>query len=509
MSAEHGVHRLTRGRLLARNVLLNLGGSALPALAALVAVPILVRTLGDARFGVLALAWTALGYFSLFDLGIGRAVTHGVAARLGADVREDEEIAVVIWTALATLIPIGVLGFAVLYGIAPWLTERVLNVPQALRAETITSFRVLAVAIPFVGATAALRGSLEARQMFGAVNALRLPHGLVTFLGPLLALPFSRSLVPACAILTVGRVALFLAHLIIVTRLVAGFRDAPARWNRAAVRPLLAFGGWMTVSNIISPLMNTLDRFVVGAVLTVSVLTYYAAPNELVIKMWLFTAALHPVFFPAMATTGARDPERTSMLFDRLLRITFAGLLLPVAILVLLAPEILRVWLGANFVLRSGAVLQVLAIAVFVNTLGQAGLVLIQALGRPDITGKYHAAELPFYALLLWFLLPRFGILGAAIAWSVRAVVDAIVLLLTCPALLPHARAPVKRCLGWLAVTVPVLAAGMFVHSNVRIVLAIAAVPAWLLIVWLGVLTAEERRAPARAVSAAWRPERA
>src|SRR6185295_477413 len=74
---------LTSGTLLARNVLLNLVGWVLPALVALVAVPILVRGLGDARFGVLALAWTAIGYFSLFDLGIGRALTHAVADRIG------------------------------------------------------------------------------------------------------------------------------------------------------------------------------------------------------------------------------------------------------------------------------------------------------------------------------------------------------------------------------------------------------------------------------------------
>src|SRR5687767_6856813 len=99
---------LTRGSLLARNVALNLAGSALPAIAALVAVPILVRTLGDVRFSVLVLAWTTLGYFSLFDLGIGRAVTHAVADRMGSD--REHEIGTAIWTSLLILAPIGVLS---------------------------------------------------------------------------------------------------------------------------------------------------------------------------------------------------------------------------------------------------------------------------------------------------------------------------------------------------------------------------------------------------------------
>jgi O-antigen/teichoic acid export membrane protein len=499
---------LTRGGLLARNVALNFGGWLLPALAALIAVPILVRSLGDARFGVLALAWTTLGYFSLFDLGIGRAVTHGVANRLGTD--REHEIGTVVWTSLGTLIPVGLLGSAIVFAFAPWLTERVLDVPPALHNETVVAFRILAVAIPFVGAAAALRGVLEANQFFGVVNALRAPHGLVMFLGPVAVLPFSHSLIPAAAILTGGRIALSVAHFIVCARAIPGFSTARARWTKDAVLPLLTFGGWMTVSNIISPLMATLDRFVVGAAISISIVTYYAAPNELVTKMWLFTAAIHPVFFPAIATTGLRDTARTAALFDRMLRLTFAGLLLPTLVLVLLARDILGLWLGPAFALQSTSVLQILAIAVFVNTLGQGALILLHGLGRPDITGKYHVAELPLYALALWFLLPRYGIVGVALAWAGRAVVDAFLLLLTCPVLIRETQRIVGRTIVWLIAAMVVLGTSVMISSTgIRFAVAAVAIPVWSFIVWRWMLTPQERSAPARMFSAAWRPERA
>ena len=497
---------LTRGGLLARNVALNLAGWVLPAVAALVAVPLLVRALGDARFGVLALAWTTLGYFSLFDLGIGRAVTHAVANHVAQD--RSRQVAGVVWTSLGLLIPVGILGAVVLAAIAPWLTN-LLQVPPQLRDETTTAFRVLALAIPFAGATAALRGVLEARQLFGIVNALRVPHGVLMFLGPVLVLPFSRSVVSAVAILTFGRASLCVAHYVVCRKRIPDLSDGFA-WQREAVRPLLTFGGWMTVSNVIGPLMATLDRFVVGAILGVSIVTYYAAPSELVTKMWLFTAAIHPVVFPALASTAFRERERTAALFDRLLRVTFAGLLLPTAILVLLAPDVLALWLGPSFAARSAEVLQVLAIAVFVNTLGQGALVLIQALGRPDITGKYHVAELPFYALALWFLLPRFGIVGAAIAWAARAIVDALLLLVTGPVLLRETRAAVNRMLLWLVVAMVAFGGCILLsYGTARYPAAIVAIPLWLLIAWRWMLTPQERTAPTRALSAVWRPERA
>jgi O-antigen/teichoic acid export membrane protein len=484
---------LVSSRLLARNVALNLGGSVLTAIVGIVAIPLLVRGLGTDRFGLLALAWVTIGYFSLFDLGIGRALTFAVADLIGK--HRETETGTVAWTALILIFPLGVAGSVAFAVLAPTLVERVLNVPPELHAEAVVSFRIFAVAIPFTVATVALRGLLEATQRFGLVNALRVPFGLLTFLGPVASLPFSRSLVPGIAVLTVGRIVLCFVHAVACARTVPFF--AQGRFDRLAVKPLFKFGGWMTISNIVSPLMNTLDRFVVAAVLNVSIVAFYATPHELVTKMWLFTAALLPVLFPAFASSAAKDPSRTSLLFDRSLRITIAALFLPTLVLVVLAREILAVWLGPAFATQSSAVMQVLAIAVFVNTLAQAALTLLQSLGRPDLTGKSHLAELPLYAMLLWWLLPAYGIIGVALAWAIRVGIDTLLLFLACTAVLPQTRRAIARAANWIVVIVPLLAlGGLAPTTSTRVIVVALAVPVWLAIVWKYLITAAERNAP-------------
>ena len=52
----------------------------------------------------------------------------------------------------------------------------------------------------------------------------------------------------------------------------------------------------------------------------------------------------------------------------------------------------------------------------------------LHGLGRPDITAKFHVVELIMFIALGWFLISRMGIIGAAIAWSLRAGLDAILL---------------------------------------------------------------------------------
>src|SRR5690554_6234978 len=127
-----GVARL-EGGLLARNTVLNALGQAVPLGVAVLAVPFVVNGLGAERFGILALAWIVLGYFGLFDLGLGRAATKYVAEALGRD--DVDAVPVLVGSALVVQGAFGLLGGLVLTLVAPVLVGRVLDIPPALAEE--------------------------------------------------------------------------------------------------------------------------------------------------------------------------------------------------------------------------------------------------------------------------------------------------------------------------------------------------------------------------------------
>ena len=86
------------GSLIARNTLMNLIGQALPLVVGVVTIPLVVHGLGTDRFGLLSLAWVVLGYFTIFDLGLGRATTKYVSEALGKG--EGDQVHQIIWTAV-------------------------------------------------------------------------------------------------------------------------------------------------------------------------------------------------------------------------------------------------------------------------------------------------------------------------------------------------------------------------------------------------------------------------
>lgn len=416
---------LTSRKVLAKNSLINLAGFGLPLLVGLIAIPLIVSGFGVERFGVLTLAWALIGYFSLFDMGLGRAITQTMAARMSSASALD--VSRLVWTGLLLMFVFSLIGAVIVASLSPWFVASVLNLPQALREETIHAFMLLAVAIPAVVLSAGFAGILTALQRFDLINALRIPMGMMIFLVPLAILPYSQSMAYVCVGL------LFIRMFFLVLHVMACFYAYPPLWahrgiERSEIRGLLSFGGWMTVTNVIGPLMMYFDRFVIGAVLTLSAVAYYVTPYEVVSRLLAIPAALVAVLFPAFAAARSSGASHATTLYSMGGR-AILGILAPIVlILVVFAEEGLRLWLGDGFAQNSATVLQWLAIGAFINSYAQVPFAFIQGIGRADITAKLHLVELPIYFALMLWLLNMFGITGVAVAWLMRAAMDAVLL---------------------------------------------------------------------------------
>ncbi len=479
-----------RGRSMARNTVWQVAGQLLPLFIAAVAIPLLLKRIGVDRFGVLTLAWALVGYFSLFDLGLGRALTKVVSDRLAAG--KDHEVAAASWTALSMMAAVGFAFTAVIWLRCDWIARSLMKVPPSLMGETVRSLYPLALSIPVITVTTGLRGILEAQHRFGMVNVVRAVMGAFSFLGPLTAAFFSPSLFPLITVLVVGRVVAALVHFYLCLRTTPSLKEG-FFFERATVGELMSTGSWITVSNLVGPLMVYTDRFVISALLSVSVVAYYTTPFELVTKLWLVPGAIAGVLFPAFAALAVIDHSKLERTYSGGVRACFL-LLFPVVFLIFLfAPEGLHVWLGPVFAQKSTVILRWLAVGVFINSLSQIPYVLLQAVNRPDIPGKIHLAEIPLYLGAMVLAIKHFGLTGAAAVWAMRLILEAGALAFFArKTLVPHALTARFRTI--LALTVVTLYLCQFESAMVvKLLTAAAVISSFVTASWLWVLEADER----------------
>lgn len=486
------------GGVLARNTILNIMGRIVPLLVAVATMPYIIHHLGVDRFGLLSLAWMVVGYFALFDLGIGPATTKFVAELLGRG--EVEKLPELVWTALVTQTSFGGVAGSILAVTSPILAHRLLKIPIDLRAQAHLIFLILAVALPIDFASGSLRGVLGASQRFDLLNVLGIPASILTYLVPVTALALGFGLPAIVLFLVLTRIASLVILFAFCIRLYPELR-ARACFKRGLIRPILCFGGWVTVSGVVSPILIYFDRFLIAAVISVSAVGFYAPPFMISDKLALLPASLTATLFPAVSTSAGRgDFEWIRNVFIRSLKFLLLTVGPAALILAFFAHPVLTIWLGTKFAAEGTAVLQILAMGVLINSLAFIPANLLQGVGRPDLPAKFHLIELPIYIALAWFLVTHFGLPGAALAWAFRVSID-FCLLITAACKVsgtpPHLLA--SRDLGRSIGTLLALAAGFasiwvapltFVTGTI---LALLLSGAFLFVVWHYVLTMEER----------------
>lgn len=415
------------GRLLSRNFLINFIGQAGPLLFAVASIPFIIRGLGVERFGLLSIAWVLLEYFIVFDLGLGRATVKYVAEAMGKG--DKDKISRVASTAVIAQFGLGILGTVALISITPVLTEHILNIPPALAIEGKAIFQLLALSIPLVLVSGSVTGILAAAQRFDLVNAVNATFNsaspVLTLIG---VLWFDWDLIEIVTMLVASRSIALVAHCWLCIRVFPSLKVP--RFHLAELKILLAFGGWVTVSSIAVPILLYLDRFIIGASLTMAAVAYYSIPYEIVTRLWIIPASLGTTLFPAFSMlTGQEQPERLASLLARSMKWMLLSLGPAVVVVTAFAGDILEIWLGSDFARESSLALQILAVGILINCMVHVQYAMVQALGRPDLTAKFHLLQLPLHGLLLWWLVGLWGINGAALAQSIRLSVEALLLL--------------------------------------------------------------------------------
>jgi len=408
-----------------KNTLWNLLGSVAPMLVGIAAIPYIYQHIGIERVGILTIIWALIGYFSAFDFGLGRAITQRIAS-LAAHKIDEHKINIATTGVLLTVL-IGMVGGLVGFAIIELVGVSWVNSAPHLDDEIWFSFLLACLAIPATTATAGLRGILEGEQRFKAINLLKLVLGLSNFLGPVATIAlFGPRLDYTVGSLVVARYVILLGHYLNVKHAVGNAAD---NISREESRRLFHFGGWMTLSNLIGPLMVVADRFLITHVLGAAVVAYYTIPVDLMIRLLVLPAAITTTLFPVFSKNlSVKNLTNAFDLYKKSMMVIFLMMGAIATCIFFCGKFGLNIWLGPEFAEKSSTVVSVLAIGILFNSMAHIPHAYIQASGDARSTALIHVFESILYLPALYLLMQLYGVLGSALAWMLRAFLDLVVL---------------------------------------------------------------------------------
>lgn len=400
-----------------RDSLYNIAGSVTPLMLALLTIPLYIEAVGIERYGALAIAWLILGYFGLFDLGLGRATAQRIAVLHDSS---DEHRASVFWTAALVNIGIGVLGGILLYFGASYFFRQQFQADPALIEEALVAVPWLAMAVPVATLTGVASGALQGRKKFLDLN-------LATVAGASLF-----QLIPLCVAILVGPELVGLIIAAIVARAIGlalflqrahahVLRYAAAKIDKSEWLGLLKFGGWVTVISIVSPLLVVIDRFFIGALISAVAVTMYTVPFEIVQRISILPRAIAMALFPRMAESNA---EREAHLALRAMLVVNVIVTPVIIAAIFLIRPFLSIWIEEGLADPAGPIAIILLFGFWANAFGIIPYSRLQAAGRPQIVTLVLLAQMPFYVAAMYCVITSFGLIGAAVVFSLRTAVD-------------------------------------------------------------------------------------
>lgn len=404
-----------------RNTTYNVIGAGIPIALSLVTVPLYLNLIGTERYGVLAIAWLLLGYFGLFDLGLGRATSYRIAARRDASAQERADT---FWSALVINLIFAIIGGALFWFAAAFFFESLFKVDAAIRPEISAAVPLLAAAVPIAILTGVLFGALAGRELFFELNSVSVTSTAMFQIFPLV---LAWQIGPELPVILAGAVAarvlavMFLAFRCYV-ELGAGSRIRAAKDEMVA---LLRYGGWVTISSIISPILFMSDRFAIGSVLGASAVSTYTVPYQLAGRMQILPSALTQAMFPRLS--GSKSAEQAD-LSAKATKASLSLLLVPYAAAIFLVEPFLLLWVGDTIGNEAGLVGRILLVAMWSNAFALIAHTRIQASGRPSLIVYVALVEIIPYITMLYFGMQLLGLYGAALACLARNVLDFVLL---------------------------------------------------------------------------------
>ena len=366
---------------LRRNMTSGVATTVINSGVMLISYPIYLHYLGFKKLGVWIVLSTVLAFVQMCNLGMGPAVTKLVAEEHGRG--NTEGIQSYVTTALRTLAATGCIALVVLILLAkPIIGIFKLGPENATIALRFFPYMGLLTVYAFLVQilTATLSGLGRMDQVNYRDSACRaISLGVAAVL-----LIWGYGIFSLLIGMAIYHLLIHITSIILIRKIVS-LRILKLNWDVKRFRKLISFGGAVFGGSIISMLFSPFNKLMLSRYAGVATVPIYEIAFTGSMQVRGLIEAAFRALVPEISRIGAdmtvQTRDRISQIYRRTMKLIFFFGTPIYAALVILAPILLKLWLGERFVETLPGVFRIMLIGTFLSLLCVPAYYALMGLG--------------------------------------------------------------------------------------------------------------------------------
>jgi O-antigen/teichoic acid export membrane protein len=407
---------------LQKNVAIALFANALPFLSGLLVLPYALKFYGVEIVGFLSLFMIFVGYAGVLDMGLSRALTIVATKYILLD--DLNRLNKIFWTSLFLSFSVSVFVSVLLFFFFNLRTGFINIEYQEIIQNNV--FYIILTIVVLIGSTL-IAGVLTSFKKFDQINLLKSFFNTSVISAPVIANKLNLGISGIIILIFLFRLLNFIVYLIYLLYVEYKFRTIKIEIN--TLKEVLKEGSWISISNIASPIIVYLDRFLLAAFTNLASVVYYSSSLDTFSKIIIIPSTITGILFPSFVEKNIVDNDRGLGLFQKTL-IQMIMVIAPIIfVLIICVKPLLALWINVKFADSSFLISQILLLGIFWNGLSQLPITYLQATGKSKTTALIHLFEFVMFIPITFFFIKSYGIVGASMSWTLRVFVDFLLLM--------------------------------------------------------------------------------
>ncbi|WP_432354371.1 oligosaccharide flippase family protein [Sporosarcina sp. A2] len=394
----------------------------------LVFTPIIIKTLGQAEYGVYSLMAAFVGYLTILDMGLGNAIVRYVArTRANNDRQEESKLSgmfLILFTVLGVLV--GIIGVVMYYQIDLLFGEK-LEAEELKLAKQMAIILIANFAISFplsvFGALIQAHERFIYLKLIGIIRSVIIP--LVTV--PLLFMGHgSVMMVTISSLVNIACLLINVVYCFKKLRIKVGF----GQFDKKLLKEILIYSSFIFLNAIMDKIYWSTDQIILGSINGANQVAVYAISMQFIIIYMSISTAISGLFLPKvsiMDMKGAGSKE-FSDLFIKVGRIQAHLMGLILGSFIIVGQIFIHIWVGDSYIDAFYIVL-VIMIPLTISLVQNTGISILQA---KNLHAFRSVAFLIVATLNVFVSIPiakEYGALGVAMITGMTLFINQVIIL--------------------------------------------------------------------------------